>query len=481
MAANESDNVVTTNKLMIILRKFDQEGSGTISRSQFEQILRTVLRASSNSDEILYKEEVDEFWAYFSKREDGDVEKSDLVDWILKPSTPLMLTESGNLAFFDLKSALQPLFQAYNQNGDGFICLQEFMDAHGILQIALRMNPTAEEEDPPVLRGDLHNCFVHIGDADKRLTFEKFVRWQRLALIQSALSPDSMTRLLKNVAKQIQRVFKLTSEKHCELTESDRLVLIRILSHLAQFSRELWGAGHFASKGKTFFENKWIPPFVGMNVDHLKEVFLHDFNYSRMRFSAKIVKRDWDILCIPGLPGRHQDWLARARLKNTLRSARFDDERGKQEEDQLEEGHIREVVDEQCYIFDREHFTWALAEESLFEKALEALSPEVKLFAILKTMANFGQRLSWPQLQLALSQAVQLDVISQVQLGKCNDKLEEWVLKGMDAEGFWCTRETLTKVREDLHTSPSQIMGIFAEIGAFAVTSIWADFMDTEK
>ena len=91
-----------------------------------------------------------------------------------------------------------------------------------------------------------------------------------------------------------------------------------------------------------------------------------------MRFSAKIVKRDWDILCIPGLPGRHQDWLARARLKNTLRSARFDDEQGKQEEDQLEEGHIREVVDEQCYIFDREHFTWALAEESLFEKALEA-------------------------------------------------------------------------------------------------------------
>lgn len=46
-------------------------------------------------------------------------------------------------------------------------------------------------------------------------------------------------------------------------------------------------------------------------------------------------------------------------------------------------------------------------------QALEALSPEVKLFAILKTMANFGQRLSWPQLQLALSQAVQLDVISQ--------------------------------------------------------------------
>ena len=112
-----------------------------------------------------------------------------------------MLTDAGDLAFFDLKFAIQPLFQAwfrvdglglirqlnailqnltwhlgtremiqvYNQNGDGYVCLHEFIEAHGILQIALRMNPS-EEEDPPVLRGDLHNLFVHvIGDSDPRI------------------------------------------------------------------------------------------------------------------------------------------------------------------------------------------------------------------------------------------------------------------------------------------------------------------------
>lgn len=61
------------------------------------------------------------------------------------------------------------MIQVYNQNGDGYVCLHEFIEAHGILQIALRMNPS-EEEDPPVLRGDLHNLFVHvIGDSDPRI------------------------------------------------------------------------------------------------------------------------------------------------------------------------------------------------------------------------------------------------------------------------------------------------------------------------
>ena len=56
---------------------------------------------------------------------------------------------------------LLQLLQVYNQNGDGYVCLQEFIEAHGILQIAVRMNPS-DEEDPPVVRGDLHNLYAHI-------------------------------------------------------------------------------------------------------------------------------------------------------------------------------------------------------------------------------------------------------------------------------------------------------------------------------
>lgn len=469
-----------THKLMIILRKFDQEGTGTVSKSQFESLLRAALPL----DEILYQEEVDHLWAYFPKRDDGDIENSDLVDWILRPSTPLMLTDAGDLAFFDLKFAIQPLFQVYNQNGDGYVCLHEFIEAHGILQIALQMNPS-EEEDPPVLRGDLHNLFVHvIGDSEKRLTLEKFVQWQRVALIHSVLPPDSLKRLLQNVAKQMQRVFKLiAAEKRGDLKESDRLVLTRILGHLAQFSRELWGTGPTGSTGSTGpsastrskghgFSNKWTAPLVGMNVQHLKDIFLHDFSYSRLTFSSKVLRRDWEVLCIPDLPqGRHQDWLARVCL-NTLLSP----------VDPVDQpDQPRQRTDLHTYRYVKESFTWTLDDDCQFDQALNGLSPEVKLFALLKSEGNFGQRLSWSQVQAALSVAVKLGIITQAQVKGCNEKLDDWVTKGMDADGLWCTRETLEVVREKVVTSPSQIMGIFAEMGVFSVTSVWADFMDTEQ
>lgn len=65
------------------------------------------------------------------------------------------------MKYFFLFLFLLELLQVYNQNGDGYVCLQEFIEAHGILQIAVRMNPS-DEEDPPVVRGDLHNLYAHI-------------------------------------------------------------------------------------------------------------------------------------------------------------------------------------------------------------------------------------------------------------------------------------------------------------------------------
>ncbi len=65
------------------------------------------------------------------------------------------------LIIYTFSLLLLQLLQVYNQNGDGYVCLQEFIEAHGILQIAVRMNPS-DEEDPPVVRGDLHNLYAHI-------------------------------------------------------------------------------------------------------------------------------------------------------------------------------------------------------------------------------------------------------------------------------------------------------------------------------
>ena len=54
--------------------------------------------------------------------------------------------------------------QAYDQNHDGVIGLEEFMQAHGILQNALRLNPAkGGDVDPAVLKGDLQHCYLGIG------------------------------------------------------------------------------------------------------------------------------------------------------------------------------------------------------------------------------------------------------------------------------------------------------------------------------
>lgn len=46
---------------------------------------------------------------------------------------------------------------------------------------------------------------------------------------------------------------------------------VRIMGHLAQFSRELYGTGRTESKPQSHgFPNKWTAPLVGMNIEHLK-------------------------------------------------------------------------------------------------------------------------------------------------------------------------------------------------------------------
>ncbi|CAE7769522.1 CML25 [Symbiodinium pilosum] len=434
-------------KLKVLLRRFDKDHTGTLSRTQFEGILRSTLPAT----ETVSRDDMDHMWSKFPKREDGDAEYDDFIKWILKPSTPLSVTPLGELVFFDLKAALEPLFWAYDQNHDGVIGLEEFMQAHGILQNALRLNPAkGGDVDPAVLKGDLQHCYLGIGhEGERRLTFAKFITWQRDALMFSSLPPDLLAKTLKSVAKQLERVFKLSElEMRGELSISDKQVLLRILSHLAQFSRELWGQSG-SQRAPTLahnFANKWSAPVVGMDVKHLKEVFLHDFETSRLKFTARVVSHEWEVICVPAIPMPHRPrvWLAKMQLFSNLSDGR-----------QRSSGW-------QFYRYQPELFTWTLTEPEAFDAALEGLSPELQVFCLLKTMANFGLRLTWPDLQKALNQAVDLHAITEEQRRLCIAAFEQMVAKGLDAEGLYFGRERLEKVCHALTTSPSHVMGIFA-------------------
>lgn len=94
----------------------------------------------------------------------------------------------------------------------------------------------------------------------------------------------------------------------------------------------------------------------------LQEIFLRDFTYSRRNFTSKILHRDWEILCIPDLPGRQQDWLAQVKLTTQL--ARMNLE--------------METKDVHRYRYVQESFTWVLDDDCHFDEASLGSSKSLK-------------------------------------------------------------------------------------------------------
>ena len=97
-------------------------------------------------------------------------------------------------------------------------------------------------------------------------------------------------------------------------------------------------------------------PVVGMNVQQLKAVFLHDFDRSRLKFSSRVALKKWEIFCIPAIPIPHRlpAWLARVMLLTELEDGR-----------KLSSGfHV--------YRYQQEFFTWHLISDSTAGTAFEA-------------------------------------------------------------------------------------------------------------
>ena len=79
-------------------------------------------------------------------------------------------------------------------------------------------------------------------------------------------------------------------------------------------------------------------------------------------FTSKILHRDWEILCIPDLPGRQQDWLAQVKLTT-----------------QLARMHLEmETKDVHRYRYVQESFTWVLDDDCHFDEASLESSKSLK-------------------------------------------------------------------------------------------------------
>eukprot|EP00930_Biecheleria_cincta_P089472 TRINITY_DN78784_c0_g1_i1.p1 TRINITY_DN78784_c0_g1~~TRINITY_DN78784_c0_g1_i1.p1 ORF type:complete len:460 (+),score=97.28 TRINITY_DN78784_c0_g1_i1:138-1517(+) len=455
-----------TQKLKNIFRQYDADCNGTINRQELDTLLRHMMP----ENKPMSTEEVDVLFNALDCNGTCELEYDALIDWVMQPSS-VLCPRNGELKYFDLAEALRPLFEIYDMNGDGFISRAEFVHCHGILQNAI----AAESSDiPPSIKGDLGLRYQKLDtNNDHTITFEDFVDWQRSSLAESGLTETQMAKLIKNVAKQMQRVMKY-DELHQQglLRDSDKIVLLRVLHNLATFSKDLWNNKKSAApkEERHTYKNSYAAPPVGINVDNLKNIILESVPLRKGK-RIKLEEIVMQVLCVPAIPTNgteERPWLASVNLVADAGAS---------------VGEPAFAEREEYYIYDREFRTWHWLEDgkSRFRESLDGLSKEVQLFCILKTFANFGIKMSWPSLQDALRAAQTYKIITKRNHNEYNQNVEGIVRRSFIDEGFGRVnaKKVTDLLEKEMTFALSEVMVTFADMGIFKMSSVWADFMDT--
>jgi hypothetical protein len=127
------------------------------------------------------------------------------------------------------------------------------------------------------------------------------------------------------------------------------------------------------------------------------------------------------------------------------------------------------------------------AAESRFKASLQSLPPELRLFCLLKTEANFGRKLTWASIHTALNHAVQRGFLDQDGMDKYLACVESQVLNqaindgtAADFRSGISQKEKIRELCDKLVLAPRSVMAVMSEVGIFKVSSVWADFMQQD-
>ncbi|CAK9112499.1 Probable calcium-binding protein CML25 (Calmodulin-like protein 25) [Durusdinium trenchii] len=474
----------TSNKTKEIFQRWDVHGTGVITRRRLQELLTAVAGKS------VTEEEIERCIAEADKNGNGIIEYNEFIEWLQQPCGTVRLGSHG-LEYFDLEACVRPLYDVYDQDGDGLVSMEEFIGCQSILQnsLGLKSKVSLEEQfkkefgrpgttSVPLLESEPKKTFLMVdSDKSRSISFKEFLEWQRKQLIAARTPSKELEELLPALARQLKRVFKFEEEE--EMNACDGRVLQRIVDNLAKFCIEIWSEKEGAKQkakpmlaltGKArHYTNRWSEPPVGLNTKKLKAKYLA--TESCMTSGRLSENMDLDLMVIPEvLDGddenpRNRVWLGQIIQKVTMR-----------------DGKVRS--DEPVY-YEFISLSWSKTADAVFKfhRSYDAMPPELRFFSLLKAEADFGNKLTWSQIQRVFARCKSHGILTAAQHAEYNNAMELRVHKALKEEDLLTglsTEEIKQKVQENLPAitqRPQDTMALLSDLDVFQVSSVWADFM----
>lgn len=456
---HQPDDAVRVIKKAFAL--WDTDGSGTISKEELEQVMRHICPMSD--------EEIDMLMQEADANGDGVIEYAEFVDWLTKPAK-----QSYGRAILDYSAILKPLFQVYDRNNCGAIGFDDFVECHAILQNSLKIHPREDDtasKDPLNLQMDAEEAFRQADRSqDGSISFTDFVSWMRDHLDTQGMSGAELAGFASKLAKILSGIFhlnKMANENPSGCLGSEEEALLgRLVENLAKATSEFEQAvGEIPEEERIKKPSTWTSPPVGLSITRLKGQHMKLFPVS----ARNVENVECDVLCVP-MPDGAKEPEKRVWVAEVVRIVVFTD--GK-----------RTVEPPKYYFYDRESFRWVPRHGSKeYDDALGRLPPDLAVFCILKTQADFGVKIGWAALTKGLKCAVEMDLFGSEGRNRYIEHMEEQVMQLLEQEGTHLGEDPLQKSRDVIETKlqvrPSEVMATLTKLEIVKPSTLWKSLED---